>query len=66
LARDDEKSGAKRRVLDDRQRLAWLRLIRTENVGPTTFRHLVNHYGGAEAALGALPDLARAARLSLA
>ncbi len=41
------------------ERLACLRLIRTENVGPVTFRELVNHCGGAEKALAALPDLAR-------
>lgn len=41
------------------QRLAWLRLIRSENVGPVTFRKLINRYGGADAALDALPDLAR-------
>jgi DNA processing protein len=43
--------------LDDRQRLACLRLIRSENIGPATFRDLVNHCGGAEAALEALPGL---------
>jgi DNA processing protein len=41
------------------QRVAWLRLIRAENVGPTTFRSLINHYGSAQDALDALPDLAR-------
>jgi DNA processing protein len=41
------------------QRLDWLRLIRSENVGPRTFRTLLNHYGSAGAALKALPDLAR-------
>ena len=40
-------------------KLDWLRLIRSENVGPRTFRTLVNHYGGAARALAALPDLAR-------
>jgi DNA processing protein len=45
--------------LTDEQRLDWLRLIRSENVGPRTFRSLLNHYGGARAALAALPDLAR-------
>ena len=45
--------------LTDEQRLDWLRLIRSDNVGPRTFRALVNHYGGARAALAALPDLAR-------
>jgi DNA processing protein len=41
------------------QRLDWLRLIRSENVGPRTFRTLLNHYGSAGAALNALPDLAK-------
>ena len=45
--------------LTDEQRLDWLRLIRSENVGPRTFRALVNKFGGAAAALEALPDLAR-------
>ena len=41
--------------LDDAGRLACLRLIRTESVGPVTFRMLINQYGGAENALAALP-----------
>ncbi len=41
------------------ERVACLRLIRTENVGPVTFRELINHCGGAERALAALPDLTR-------
>ncbi len=45
--------------LDDAQRLACLRLIRSENVGPVTFRALINHFGGAEPALAALPALSR-------
>src|SRR5215213_10150545 len=45
--------------LTEEQRLDWLRLIRPESVGPRTFRALVNKYGGAGAALEALPDLAR-------
>jgi DNA processing protein len=45
--------------LTDEQRLDWLRLIRSQNVGPRTFRALVNHFGGARAALEALPALAR-------
>lgn len=39
------------------QKLAWLRLIRSENVGPSTFRLLINRYGSAEDALDALPEL---------
>ncbi|HWK66499.1 MAG TPA: DNA-processing protein DprA [Rhizobiaceae bacterium] len=45
------------RRLSDRQRIAWLRLIRTENVGPATFRELINRFGSAEAALECLPEL---------
>ena len=41
------------------ERLAWLRLIRSENVGPRTFRSLIAHYGSAAEALDALPELAR-------
>jgi DNA processing protein len=43
--------------LDAAQRLACLRLIRSDNVGPVTFRELINHFGGAEPALAALPEL---------
>jgi len=35
-----------------------LRLIRSENVGPVTFFNLVRQFGGAKAALDAIPDLA--------
>lgn len=44
---------------DDAERLAWLRLIRSERVGPIAFRHLIEQFGTASAALDALPDLAR-------
>jgi DNA processing protein len=44
--------------LSDEQRVDWLRLIRSENIGPRTFRQLINRYGGAGAALEALPELA--------
>jgi DNA processing protein len=45
--------------LSDDQRLDWLRLIRSDNVGPRTFRDLINHFGSASDALAALPSLAR-------
>src|ERR1700732_2623047 len=45
--------------LSDAQRIDWLRLIRSDNVGPRTFRSLVNHFGSARAALERLPELAR-------
>jgi DNA processing protein len=70
--------GAQAIRLTDEQRIDWLRLIRSQNVGPRgimaqtppcgvwaiipgprTFRTLINHFGGAHAALEALPALAR-------
>ena len=45
--------------LSDTERLDRLRLIRSDNVGPRTFRSLLNHFGDARAALDRLPDLAR-------
>ncbi|MGP4691053.1 DNA-processing protein DprA [Agrobacterium cavarae] len=46
-------------ALTEKQKLSWLRLIRSDNIGPVTFRDLINHFGSAEAALDALPDLSR-------
>ena len=45
--------------LTDSDRLDRLRLIRSDNVGPRTFRSLLRHFGSAQAALERLPDLAR-------
>ena len=42
----------------DKEKLNWLRLIRTENVGPITFYKLIDRYETASNALDALPDLA--------
>lgn len=41
-------------------RLDWLRLARSEGVGPRTFFGLIDRFGDAKAALAALPALARA------
>lgn len=41
------------------EKLDWLRLSRTENVGPITFYRLVGRYGSAAKALNALPELSR-------
>ncbi|MCZ6863033.1 MAG: DNA-processing protein DprA [Alphaproteobacteria bacterium] len=46
-------------ILNQTERIDWLRLIRSENVGPITFFHLLRYYGSAGAALDALPELAR-------
>ncbi|MDO8397761.1 MAG: DNA-processing protein DprA, partial [Bradyrhizobium sp.] len=45
--------------LTDTERIDRLRLIRSDNVGPRTFRSLLNHFGSARVALQRLPDLAR-------
>ncbi|MDD5586781.1 MAG: DNA-processing protein DprA [Alphaproteobacteria bacterium] len=49
----------KNRPLSPAERRDWLRLARTEQVGPITFRQLLRRFGSAKAALEALPDLAR-------
>jgi len=41
------------------ERRDWLRLIRTQNVGPVAFRDLINRYGDASSVLNALPSLIR-------
>jgi len=46
-------------LLSDRERVDWLRLIRTRNVGPATFASLITQFGTATRAIEALPDLAR-------
>lgn len=45
----------------DGERLARLRLIRSRRVGPATYLRLMSEHGAAQAALQALPDIARAA-----
>ncbi|MGP1254602.1 MAG: DNA-processing protein DprA [Kiloniellales bacterium] len=47
------------RALTETERLAWLRLFRSENVGPITFRQLLRRFGSAAAALEALPELSK-------
>jgi DNA processing protein len=43
------------------ERVDWLRLARTEGVGPVTFQRLLRAYGSAATALEIAPDLARRA-----
>ena len=45
--------------LSDTERLSRLRLIRSDNIGPRTFRTLLRHCGDAATALERLPELAR-------
>jgi DNA processing protein len=48
-------------VSEPAERLDWLRLARTEAVGPVTFQQLTRRFGSARAALQRLPDMARGA-----
>lgn len=47
------------RALEASERLDWLCLARSERVGPVTFHRLIERFGSAQAALKALPDLAK-------
>lgn len=48
-----------RATLDEAEKIAWLRLIRTENVGPITFYNLVQTFGSAQKAIENLPTLSK-------
>ena len=48
-----------RRTLNDSERLAWLRLARTESIGPASFAALIARFGDAREALKEAPRLAR-------
>ncbi|MEM7663225.1 MAG: DNA-processing protein DprA [Pseudomonadota bacterium] len=50
-----------RRDLSDKERLDWLRLARTPNVGPVTFFQLLSRFGSVANAIHALPELAKRA-----
>lgn len=45
-------------TLSEQERIRWLRLARTPNVGPVTFLHLLERFGSTEAALAEVPRLA--------
>ena len=49
----------RRRVLSDKERLAWIRLARTEGIGPSTFASLLACTDGIVSALELAPRLAR-------
>jgi len=48
-----------KRTLADAERRDWLRLFRSENVGPATFLTLIEHFDDAGRAIEAAPDLSR-------
>ena len=47
-----------KKTFNDDDRRDWLRLMRSENVGPATFWKLLDHFGTAKKALAAIPDMA--------
>ena len=50
---------SRKRRLGDEERRAWLRLARSETIGPTTFAALIGRFGDAREALAQAPRLAR-------
>jgi DNA processing protein len=54
-------TAAARELLSDSERIDWLRLIRTAQVGAITFFALIKRYGSAGAALDELPRIAERA-----
>ena len=51
------------RELSHTERLDWIRLARTQNVGPVAFRDLLRRFGDPASALAALPNMLRGKRL---
>ena len=49
-------------LLSDTEKRDWLRLIRSEHLGPVTFHNILRYYGSAAKAIEALPDMAKRAR----
>lgn len=49
------------RVLSDDERIDWLRLARTDGIGPATFHRLLRTYETPKAAIAAAPEIARRA-----
>jgi len=47
--------------MDEKHLIDWIRLIGAENIGPSTFRHLLKRYGSAAEALKALPEIVKRA-----
>lgn len=60
MARKPKKAFQRGEIFNftEEAKLHWLRLLRTENIGPVTFYHLLNRFGTAEEALKRLPDIA--------
>ena len=50
--------------MDEREKLARIRLIQTRHIGPMTFSLLIQRYGSAVAALAAILELELAGQLT--
>ncbi len=59
LFRNNSAEQAEPRDLSEQEQLNWLRLIRTDSIGPITFYQLIERFGSASDALKALPELAK-------
>lgn len=55
---ENAKIKSLQRPISDTERINWLRLARSENVGPITFYQLINHFGSVDNALENLAELA--------
>lgn len=49
----------KSRKLTDQERIDWLRLSRTPNIGPVTFAQLIANFGNPAQAISELPELSK-------
>lgn len=47
----------KTKILSNQEKLDWIRLIRSENIGPRTFINLLDIYGSASEALKKIPQM---------
>ena len=58
---EGRRNGAKAAApyFDQAEKRDWLRLIRSENIGPITFHQLIARYGTAADAIAAVPELRR-------
>ncbi len=45
--------------LSEAEKRDWLRLIRSENIGPITFHNILRYYGSAARAIEAIPSMAK-------
>ncbi|WP_025899805.1 DNA-processing protein DprA [Sneathiella glossodoripedis] len=46
------------RALTEQEKIEWLRLIRSENIGPISFHQLLEKFGSAASAIEQIPELA--------